>query len=61
MVHDHLKRVRLDRRALRRRDWISPDELKRELAALPDVSDKIDVSSPDAAPEAGGEGVKAGA
>jgi hypothetical protein len=61
MVHDHLKRVRLDRRALRRRDWISPEELKRELEALPDVSDKIDVSSPDSAPEADGEGVKAGA
>jgi hypothetical protein len=49
MVHEHLKGLRLDRRALRRRDWISPEELKKELAALPDVSGKIDDSTPDAA------------
>ena len=41
MVHEHLKGLRLDRRALRRRGWISPDELKKELAALPDVAGKI--------------------
>lgn len=60
MVHEHLKGVRLDRRALRRREWMSPEELKRELEALPDVSDKIDVSIPEAPPEAAGEGAKAG-
>ena len=61
MVHEHLKAVRLDRRTLRRRDWVSPEELKRELEALPDVSDKIDPSNPDASTEGGGEGPKAGA
>ena len=60
MVHEHLKAVRLDKRALRRRDWISPADLERELENLPDLTDKIDVSSPEAAPEAAGEGVKAG-
>jgi hypothetical protein len=49
MVHEHLKGVRLDRRALRRRDWISPAELKKELDALPDVSPKIDDSVADPA------------
>ena len=33
--------LRLDRRLLDRRGWISREELERELAALPDVSDKI--------------------
>lgn len=49
MVHEHLKGLRLDRRALRRRDWITPEELKKELAALPDVTSKIDESAADAA------------
>jgi hypothetical protein len=49
MVHEHLKGLRLDRRALRRRSWISPEELEKELAALPDVATKIDESPPDAA------------
>ncbi len=60
MVHEHLKGVRLDRRALRRRGWLNQEDLKRELEALPDVSEKIDVSSPEAPPEAAGEGAKAG-
>ena len=33
--------LKLDRRLLRRRGWIDPGELERELEALPDVSDKI--------------------
>ncbi len=37
-----MKKLRLDRRLLNRRGWISPDESEREIAALPDVSDKID-------------------
>lgn len=57
MVHDHLKGLRLDRRALRRRDWISPDELEKELAALPDVADKIGESTPEAG-ETAAEGQK---
>ena len=55
MVHDHLKALRLDRRALRRRDWVSPDELARELAALPDVASKIAEPEPEPAGAAGAE------
>ena len=35
------QRLRLDRRLIRRRGWLSEEELQRELAALPDVSHKI--------------------
>jgi hypothetical protein len=41
MVHDHLATHRLDRRLLRRRNWVSPKQLAKELEALPDVSEKI--------------------
>lgn len=34
--------LRLDRRLLRRRGWISSSEMERELAALPDVADKAE-------------------
>ncbi len=42
MVHEHLKGLRLDKRVLRRRDWITSAELKRELGALVDVAEKVD-------------------
>ncbi len=35
-----LDRLKLDRRLSRRRNWISSDELRRKLDALPDVADK---------------------
>lgn len=41
MNRESLEKLRLDRRLIRRRQWISPSELKRELEALPDVSHKI--------------------
>jgi hypothetical protein len=41
MVHDHLATHRLDRRLLRRRNWVNPKQLAKELEALPDVSEKI--------------------
>jgi hypothetical protein len=41
MVHESLRKLRLDRRLLHRRGWIGEEELTKELAALPDVSDKI--------------------
>ena len=41
MNRDSMRQLRLDRRLIRRRGWISPDELERELSALPDVSHKI--------------------
>ncbi len=34
-------KLKLDKRLIRRRGWISKEELERELAALPDVSAKI--------------------
>ena len=46
MVHEHLKGLRLDRRALRRRSGISAEELEKELAALPDAASKVDESVP---------------
>lgn len=36
-----MERLRLDRRLIGRKSWISQAELDAELAALPDVSDKI--------------------
>lgn len=41
MVHDHLATHRLDRRLLRRRNWVTPKQLAKELDALPDVTEKI--------------------
>jgi hypothetical protein len=41
MIDPALRKLRLDRRLLDRRGWISPQELERELAALPDVSAKV--------------------
>jgi hypothetical protein len=35
------ERLRLDRRLLNRRGWITKAEREKELAALPDVSHKI--------------------
>ncbi|MEN8161958.1 MAG: hypothetical protein ABFS41_17955 [Myxococcota bacterium] len=44
------KQFRLDRRLLGRRGWTEPDELERELAALPDVAEKAElVDAPGAA------------
>jgi hypothetical protein len=36
-----LERLRLDRRLIRRRGWISKQELSAELEALPDATDKL--------------------
>jgi hypothetical protein len=41
MDRESTGRLRLDRRLIRRRGWLSEKELERELAALPDVSHKI--------------------
>ena len=40
MVYDGIRKLKLDRRLLRRRGWIDSKELEKELADLPDVSDK---------------------
>ena len=41
MDRESMRRLRLDRRLIRRRGWVSEEELERELTALPDVSHKI--------------------
>jgi len=41
MDRESMRRLRLDRRLIRRRGWVSDEELERELTALPDVSHKI--------------------
>ena len=40
MDRESKERLRLDRRLIRRRGHLTPEELARELAALPDVSGK---------------------
>ena len=40
MNRDALQKLRLDRRLLERRGWMSEAELERELASLPDVGAK---------------------
>jgi hypothetical protein len=52
---EHDRNLRLDRRLIRRRDWIDPEELERELEALPDVAEKGVRGDPegDDAPEGG--------
>jgi len=41
MDRESMRRLKLDRRLIRRRGWLSEQELERELAALPDASHKI--------------------
>lgn len=46
-MQNHLVKFRLDRRLQLRRGWVAPDQLAKELAALPDVSEKAElVESP---------------
>ena len=55
-MRDGKAQLRLDRRLTSRRGWIAPEELERELDALPDVAEKgefVDLpGSGDAADEA---------
>lgn len=39
-MHESIRHLRLDRRLISRRSWISPEELEAELARLPDVASK---------------------
>ena len=41
MDRESTQRLKLDRRLIRRRGWLSEEELQSELASLPDVSHKI--------------------
>lgn len=40
MDRESMKQLELDVRMLRRRSWISAEELEKRLAELPDVADK---------------------
>jgi hypothetical protein len=40
MAQDTIRKLKFDRRLLRRRGWVDPAELAKELADLPDVSQK---------------------
>ena len=50
MVHDYTRKLKFDRRLLRRRGWVDPEELEKELADLPDVSQKAQPLEGDEAP-----------
>ena len=41
MDRETISKLRLDRRLIQRRGWVSPEELEQALEALPDVSNKI--------------------
>ena len=41
MVHRSLERLKLDRRLLKRAEWIPKEQLEEALASLPDATDKI--------------------
>ena len=47
MARDHTHSLKFDRRLLRRRGWVDPEELEKELADLPDVSGKAQPPSED--------------
>ena len=44
MTHDTIRKLKFDRRLLRRRGWVDPTELAKELADLPDVSHKAEIA-----------------
>jgi hypothetical protein len=51
MDRESKERLRLDRRLVRRRGHIAPDELERELSRLPDVAHKAVPLLPQERPE----------
>ncbi len=40
MDQESMRKLRLDRRLIGRRGWVSEQQLQKDLEALPDVSDK---------------------
>lgn len=52
MVYDYTRKLKFDRRLQRRRGWVDPEELEKELADLPDVSHKAQPRGEDEAPPA---------
>ena len=52
MNRDALQQLRLDRRLIKRRGWISREELEKAVEALPDVSHKVSPPEEEAPAEA---------
>ena len=50
MAYDHTRKLKFDRRLLRRRGWVDPKELEKALADLPDVSHKAQPLAEDGGP-----------
>jgi hypothetical protein len=48
MDRESMNRLKFDRRLMRRRGWISEEELAAELEGLPDASHKIAPAEPEA-------------
>jgi len=59
MVHESMANLRLDRRLLRRQGWIRPEQLRKELEALPDVVEKGERAVDAELRDAGREGSEA--
>ena len=57
MDRESMSRLRLDRRLIRRRRWISEEDLEKELAQLPDVSHKATTADDEAPPAPEGQGL----
>jgi uncharacterized protein YidB (DUF937 family) len=51
MIYDYIRNLKFDRRLLRRRGWVDQEELEKELADLPDVSDKAQPQGEELSPE----------
>ena len=47
MDRKSMTQLKFDKRLVHRRGWIKQEELKTELAALPDVADKIAPDEPE--------------
>ena len=55
MDRESMSQLRLDRRLIRRRRWITAEELERELGKLPDVSHKATTGEDEALAEPEGQ------
>ena len=55
MDRESMSQLRLDRRLIRRRRWITDEELERELGQLPDVSHKATTGENEAPGEPEGQ------
>jgi hypothetical protein len=55
-VTDYNQNLRYDRRLLRRRGWLSAEDVQRKLDSLPDVSEKIQPPEEEESPGEGATG-----